>query len=61
METTLKCYDDSRILAAFYFSLKIIVQAFGAVAGDDGIRLGRIFFFLATLLLGYVDLALFFY
>ena len=57
---TLKYYDGSRILAALYVSPKIIVQVFGAVTGDDGIRLGRIFFFVATLLLGGIDLALFY-
>lgn len=44
METTLKYYDDSRILAAPCFTLKIITQLFGAVTGDDNMRLDRIFF-----------------
>ena len=51
METTLKYYDNSHILAAFKFTLKIIEQVFGAVVGDDGMRLGRIFSFLVAFLL----------
>ena len=44
VETTLKYNDDSGILVALYFSCKIIVQVFGAMAGDDSMRLGCTFF-----------------
>jgi len=44
VEATVKYYDDSRILAALQFSLKITEQVFGTVAEDDDIRLDRIFF-----------------
>jgi len=51
VEAALKYYDDSRILAALYFTLEIILQVFGAVAGDNSVRLGHLFLFFAIFLL----------
>jgi len=50
-DTTLKHYGISRILTELQFWLKIIVQVFDAIVGDDGIRLCHIFILLATFLL----------
>jgi len=51
VETTVRYYDDSHILVTLYFSFQIIVQVFDTVVGDDSMRLGHIFIFLATFLL----------
>jgi len=48
--TILKYYSKNCVVVAFKFTLKILVQAFGTVAGDDAMRLGQIPF---SLLLSY--------
>jgi len=39
------------MLVALYFTIEIVVQVFSNINGDNGMRLGCIFFFLATFLL----------
>lgn len=50
-EMTLKHYNESCMLAAFKFSLKSLLQLFGAIIGDDSMILRHILIFFATFLL----------